>query len=115
MSTTRYRGFEIVTRSYQLAEGERWTLDFVIRRGGRGRSFSLSEDYATQEEAEAQCIAVGRRIIEGRVKGWSVEDLRQGESPIAALVRMATGDSVPVLIAVAAILGIGLFVLREVR
>jgi hypothetical protein len=117
MITTRYRGFDIVARPYQLAETGRWTVDFDIRRSGRGRSFSLRETHATAEAAQEQCLILGRRIIEGRVEGWSVQDLRTGINPIATAVRLFTTESLTVLIVgVVAILGFsGLAMLREVR
>ena len=117
MTLTRYRGFEIVSRSYQLADTGRWTIDFDIRNDGRGRSFSLKETHATAAEAEAQCVLLGRRIIEGRVDGWSAEDLRTRINPLETVIRLITTESLTVLIVgVAAILGFsGLAILREVR
>jgi len=117
MTVTRYRGFEIVARSYQLTDSGRWTIDFDVRRGGRGRSFSLRETHASADEADAQCVILGRRIIEGRVDGWSVQDLRAGIHPIEAVIRLITTESLTVLIVgVVAILGFsGLAILREVR
>jgi len=117
MTLTRYRGFEIVSRSYQLAGSGRWTIDFDVRRSGRGRSFSLRETHASAAEADAQCMILGRRIIEGRVDGWSVEDLRVEIRPVEAVVQLITTESLTVLIVgVVAILGFsGLAILREVR
>ena len=117
MTTIRYRGFDIVARSYQLADTGRWTVDFDVRRSGRGRSFSLRETHATQDEAEAQCFILGRRIVEGRVDGWSVQDLRTGINPLQAAVQFLTTESLTVVVlGVVAILGFsGLAILREVR
>ena len=117
MTTTRYRGLDIVARPYQLADTGRWTIDFDIRNDGRGRSFSLKETHATAAEAEAQCLLLGRRIIEGRVDGWSADDLRTRINPLETVIRLITTESLTVLIVgVAAILGFsGLAILREVR
>ena len=117
MTTIRYRGFDIVARPYQLADTGRWTVDFDVRRSGRGRSFSLKETHATAAEAEAQCLILGRRIVEGRVNGWSVQDLRTGIHPLETAVQLITTESLTVLIlGVVAILGFsGLAMLREVR
>ena len=117
MTTTRYRGFDIVARPYQLADSGRWTVDFDVRRSGRGRSFSLKETHATAEEAQQQCFILGRRIVEGRVDGWSVQDLRTGIHPVETAIRIFTTESMTVLIVgVVAILGFsGLAMLREVR
>lgn len=117
MTVTRYRGFEIVARPYQLADTGRWTVDFDIRRNGHGRSFSLRETHATETEAGAQCLILGRRIVEGRVDGWSVQDLRVEIHPVEAVIQLITTESLTVLIVgVVAILGFsGLAILREVR
>jgi hypothetical protein len=117
MTTIRYRSFDIVARSYQLADTGRWTVDFDIRRAGRGRSFSLGETHATRDEAEAQCLILGRRIVEGRVDGWSVQALRTGINPLETAVQFVTTESLTVLIlGVVAILGFSaLAILREVR
>lgn len=117
MHTTRYRGFDIVARPYQLADSGRWTVDFDVRRNGRGRSFSLRETHATAAEAQEQCLILGRRIVEGRVEGWSVQDLRTGINPLETALRLITTESLTVLIVgVVAILGFsGLAMLREVR
>jgi hypothetical protein len=117
MSTIRYRGFDIVARPYQLAESGRWTVDFDVRRNGHGRSFSLKETHATAAEAEAQCLILGRRVVEGRVDGWSVEHLRTGIHPVETAVRLITTESLTVLIVgVVAVLGFGgLAMFRAVR
>jgi hypothetical protein len=85
MSTVRYRGFDIMSRPYELAETGEWTVDVIIQRNDRSRAFSVNERYATVEEADAQCVGLGRRIIDGRVKGWSVDSLRRGNSVLAAI------------------------------
>lgn len=113
MATVRYRGFDIVSRSYQLAESGAWTVDLEIRRNDRVRTFSVSEHYPTLEEAEAQSLGYGRRIIDGRVKGWSVDALRVGNSIWAPVVRLLTTESLGVLIVVlAAIFALSRLILR---
>jgi hypothetical protein len=117
MTTTRYRGFDIVARPYQLSDTGRWTVDFDIRRSGQGRSFSLRETHATETEAKAQCLILGRRIVEGRVNGWSVQDLRAEFRPIEAVIQLVTTESLTVLIVglMAILWYSGLAMLREVR
>jgi hypothetical protein len=113
MSTVRYRGFDIVSRPYELAETGEWTVDLTIRRNERFRTFSVNERYATVEEADAQCVGLGRRIIDNRVKGWSVDALREGNSLWSTLTRLVVHDSLgPLIVALAAILGIGRAILR---
>ena len=114
MATVRYRGFDIVPRSYQLADSGAWTVDLEIRRNGRVRTFSASEHYPTLEEAEAQCVGFGRRIIERRVKGWSIDSLRAGYSILGPLVRLLTSNSLgAVIVVLAAIFGLGGFMIAR--
>jgi hypothetical protein len=117
MATVRYRGFDIAARSYQLADSGAWTVDLEIRRNDRFRAFSVDERYPTREEAEAQCIGYGRRIIDGRVKGWSVDALRVGNSIWEPLVRLLTSDSLGAfLVVLAVIFGLGgLIIVRRIH
>ncbi len=113
MATVRYRGFDIVSRSYQIADSGAWTVDLEIQRNDRVRAFSASEHYPTLEEAEAQCIGFGRRVIDGRVKGWSVASLRAGNSFWAPLGRLLTTPSLALLILMlVAIFALGRVILR---
>jgi hypothetical protein len=75
MHTTRYKGFDIQAQPYQLHDSKRWTVDLEIWRGGQKQRFSLKEYYRTEEEADARCSGVGRRIIDGTVPGYSVGHL----------------------------------------
>ena len=112
MATVRHRGFDIISRSYEIADSGYWTVDLEIRRNGRVRAFSISEHYPTRDEAEAQCVGFGRRIVDGRVKGCSVDSLRRGNS-ILTLVRLLTAESLGLLIvALAAIYVLGRAILR---
>jgi len=77
MTTIRYKGFRILSRPYQLQPSARWTVDLEIGRNGRRERFSTAERYHTEQEADARCSGLGRRIIDGRVPGWSVGHLRE--------------------------------------
>ena len=113
MSTVRYRGFDIMSRPYELAETGEWTVDLIIRRNERFRTFSVNERYATVEEADAQCVGLGRRIIDNRVKGWSVDALREGNSLWSTLTRLFIHESLgPLIVVLAAIFGLGRVILR---
>ena len=83
----RYRGFEILSRPYRLADSGFWTVELEIRRGGLARCFSVNERYATEAEADFQCVGLGRQIIDGRVPGWSVKNLRNPGAARLALNR----------------------------
>ena len=117
MTSVRYRGFDIVARPYQLADSGQWTVDVTIHRGDRFRSFALNEHHATLEEATRQCIGLGQRIIDGRVKGWSVDMLRHHLGFMEAIRRLFSAESLTVvLVGVAAVLGYGGYaILHAVR
>jgi hypothetical protein len=113
MTTTRYKGFKILARPYQLSESKRWTVDFEIRRHGRGQAFSAGERYATEREADAQCAGLGRGVIDGGVPGWSVDRLRGAPRGKWALLHFWKGESMRrLLIALLLILGLGYGLLR---
>jgi len=76
MTSTRYKGFSIQTRSYQTHASRQWTVDLEIHRNGRRKAFSLTEHYATERQADERCTSLGRQIIDGRITGWSVDNMR---------------------------------------
>jgi hypothetical protein len=76
MTSISYKGFNILSMPYQLHESKRWTVDLEIRRHGRWRPFSLGERYGTEQEADARCTGLGRRIVDGKIPGCSVDSLR---------------------------------------
>lgn len=75
MEKTRYRGFRIVAHPYQLHECRQWAADLEIRRGGLAKPFGVGDRFASEAEALRACTGLGRRIIDGRVPGWSVDRL----------------------------------------
>ncbi len=106
MTTTRYKGYQILARSYQLQPSTRWTVDLEIGRHGRRESFSTNERYHTEQEAQARCAGLGRRIIDGKVQGWSVGHLR--ESWAESVSRRSNGGFMRQLVIVGiVILGLG--------
>lgn len=72
---TRYRGFAITPRSFQINGSGLWTVDILIASRVRMRAFSRPDTYPTRALAAAACRAFGRGIIDGRVKNCSVRDL----------------------------------------
>ena len=88
MMTIRYKGFRILARPYQLCESKRWTADFEIRRRGRGQAFSARERCPSEQEAEAHCSSLGRRIIDGTIPRWSVDRLRGAPGDRWAFLRV---------------------------
>ena len=70
-----YKGFAITARTFQIRGSGRWTLDVLIERHGALRGFSGSDTYLTEGAAIEGCCDLGRRIIDGRVRFSSVQDL----------------------------------------
>ena len=71
-----YRGWTITPRTFQIRGSGEWTLDLVIANRSRRRSFSGPETFPTERAAVRACHVFGRRIVDGRVPHYSVEDLR---------------------------------------
>ena len=75
VNVVSYKGFAITARTFQIRGSGRWTLDLLIGRQQGLRAFSDSRTYATERSATTGCWALGRRIIDGRVRNCSVDDL----------------------------------------
>lgn len=76
MMTTKYKGFNILARPYLLHKSNRWAAELEISRADTTQSFGVAARYGTEEEANARCSGLGRRIIDGEIPGWSVDRLR---------------------------------------
>lgn len=85
MTTVHYKGFKILTRPYRLRESQSWTVELEIRRNRRSRPVTVNERYSTEQEADARCADIGRRIIDGRAPAWSGASLR-GETRGSILI-----------------------------
>lgn len=110
MQTTRYKGFEILSRPQQLPASGLWTFDIVIRREGQVLSFSVAGRFATEPAADAECRDLGERIIDGRVPGWSTAEMRPSGPGRSALAYMFDGRAAAMfLVAVVIIIGLGGF------
>ena len=70
-----YKGFTITARTFQVHGSGRWTLDLLIGRNTDLRAFSGPRTYPTEESAITGCCEFGQRIIDGRVRNCSVDDL----------------------------------------
>lgn len=75
MNPVSYKGFAITPRTFQIRGSRRWTLDLLIRGHRRLRAFSGPNTYITEQAAILGCLDFGRRIIDGQVQNYSVEDL----------------------------------------
>lgn len=112
MSTSRYKGFRVLARPYQLHDSKRWTVDIEIRRNGRCLAFSTNGRYRTEHEAGAHCYCLARRIIDGAEPRWSVDYLRAAPRNRRAFTRIWTGRSMTqLLVAGVVLLAVGSFLL----
>ena len=78
--TVEYQGYTIQSAPLHLVDGEKWRLRIFIsledHRGVQTREFSAEVLYATEQEADIHGIAFGQRLIDGKVEGQSVMDMR---------------------------------------
>ena len=78
--TVEYQGYTIQSAPQHLADGETWRLRIFIsfedHRGVKAREFSADVVYATEQEADIHGIAFGQRLIDGKVEGQSVMDMK---------------------------------------
>ena len=78
--TIEYQGYTIQSSPHPLAQGEKWQLRIFIsldnHRGVKTREFSADVWYATKLEADIHGIAFGQRLIDGKVEGQSVVDIK---------------------------------------
>jgi hypothetical protein len=70
-----YKGFAITARTFQIRGSGRWTLDLLIGHRAGLRAFSGPITYSTEEAAITGCCELAQRIIDGRVRDCSVDDL----------------------------------------
>lgn len=75
LTAVLYKGFAITARTFQIRDSGRWTLDLLIGRGTSLRAFSGPFTYSTEGAAITGCCEFARRIIDGRVRDCSVDDL----------------------------------------
>ncbi len=75
-----YQGYKIESVPQYRTDRAKWQLHIYIsvddHRGVRTREFSSEVLYATEQEADIHGIAFGQRLIDGKVEGRSVMDLK---------------------------------------
>lgn len=78
--TVEYQGYTIQSTPHHLADGKKWQLRIFIsvddHRGVKTREFLADVLYATEQEADIHGIAFGQRLIDGKVEGRSVMDMK---------------------------------------
>jgi hypothetical protein len=81
--TVEYQGYKILSAPHYRADGENWRRHIVIsledHRGYRSREFSSNIVYATEQEADIHGIAFGQRLIDEKVEGRSVMDMKMAD------------------------------------
>ncbi len=76
-----YRGYVLRSKSIQLVERNRWTLEVAISLPGgaggepREKTFSSENTFSSKEMADMEGIIYARKIIDGEVPGLSIEAL----------------------------------------
>jgi hypothetical protein len=80
-TTVLHEGYVIQSSPRYIPEWEKWQLVieiFLVKPDeGTSREFSSVILYATQQKAHSHGIALGRRLIDGKVEGRSVMDLKK--------------------------------------
>jgi hypothetical protein len=81
--TVEYEGYTIQSTPHRLVDDETWQLRIYISveddRGVRTREFSAEGVYATEQEADIHGTTFGQRLIDGKVAGQSVMDMKTPE------------------------------------
>jgi len=81
--TVEYQGYKILSAPHYRADEENWRHHIFIsledHRGVRTREFSSDIVYATEQEADIHGIAFGQRLIDEKVEGRSVMDMKMAD------------------------------------
>ena len=81
--TVEYEGYTIHSTPQYQTDWEQWRLrisiSFEDHRGIRTREFSSEVLYATEQDADIHGTTFGQRLIDGKVDGQSVMDMKTVE------------------------------------
>ncbi|MHC1724772.1 MAG: CV_2116 domain-containing protein [Syntrophobacteraceae bacterium] len=75
-----YKDYLLRSKSVQLPEKERWTIEVTIARkkGSEGevgeQTYSSENTFPSKELADMESIIFARKIIDGEICGLSVKD-----------------------------------------
>lgn len=90
--TVEYQGYTIQSAPHHPVGSKKWQLRIFIsvddHRGVKTREFSVAVVYATAQEADIHGIAFGQRLIDGKVEGRSVTDMKTVERRTTARLRV---------------------------
>ncbi len=98
--TVEYQDYTIESAPRYVAEWEKWELRILIsfndHRGVHTRESSSEILYATEQEADSRGIALAQRLIDGKVAGWTITDLKTADRPDTfPLVQFRTTSPTP--------------------
>ena len=87
-----YQGYKVESAPQHLVGGEKWQLRIFIsvedHRGVRTREFSADVVYATEQEADIHGIAFGQRLIDGKVEGQSIAEMKMEDRRVMPRLRV---------------------------
>ena len=90
--TAEYQGYRIESTPHYETEWEKWRLRiFISMKDSRSihrREFSSEVLYATEQEADIHGITFGQHLIEGKVEGQSVMDMKMDDRRTTPRVRV---------------------------
>lgn len=90
--TLEYLRYTIQSSPCHLTDGEKWKLRIFVsvddHRGVKTREFSADVVYATEQEADIHGITFGQRLIDGKVDGQSVMDMKTVDRRVTPRLRV---------------------------
>ncbi len=78
-----YKGYLLRSKSVQLSESDRWTLEVtIVRKNGpesemREQTFSSESTFPSKEVADMESIIFARKILDGEISGMAFDDEKQ--------------------------------------
>ena len=78
-----YKGYLLRSKSVQLSESDRWTLEVTVARKNcpeaemREQTFSSESTFPSKEVADMESVIFARKILDGEISGMSIDDEKQ--------------------------------------
>lgn len=75
-----YKNYLLRSKSAQLPESDRWNVEVTIVRNkdsdgeAKERTFSCDNTFAGKELADMESVIFARKIIDGEIKGLSIDE-----------------------------------------
>ncbi len=90
--TVEYQGYTIQSRPQYEATWDKWRLRIFIsvedHQGIQSREFSSEVLYSTEQEADIHGITFGHRLIDGKLQGRSVADMKTTDRRVTPRLRV---------------------------